>query len=56
MPPADPVDAENASEGQALTRQATLAWAATVDASGTATAAELAAAKDAALQQWAPDQ
>lgn len=51
----DPAAAENGPAGQALTKQATLAWIAAVDASGTATAEEVTAAKDAALQQWAPD-
>lgn len=53
--PADPVAAENSREAQSFAKEATLAWAAVVEASGTATAEEVAAAREAALQQWAPD-
>lgn len=53
--PADPAAAEGGPEGQALAKQATLAWIAAVEAPGTATAEEVAAAKAAALGQWAPD-
>ena len=53
--PADPVAAENSRETQAFAKEATIAWAAAVEASGTAAAEEMAAAREAALQQWAPD-
>lgn len=53
--PANPVAAATSRESQALARAATLAWAAAVERSGTATAEEVAAAQAAALSQWAPD-
>lgn len=53
--PADPVAAENTPEGQAFAKRSTLAWVAAVEASGTATAEELADARENALRQWAPD-
>lgn len=53
--PDDPVPAGNSREGQPLAKRSALAWAAAVEASGTATAEEVAAATEAAMQHWAPD-
>ncbi|MGW0592455.1 SRPBCC family protein [Streptosporangium sp. NPDC002607] len=51
----DPVAAANSPEGQEFSRQSVHAWTATVEASGTAGSAEIAAAVDASLAQFAPD-
>ena len=51
----DPVAAANSPEGQELTRQSVDSWVAVIRASGTATAEELAAAKEVSLAQFAPD-
>jgi uncharacterized protein YndB with AHSA1/START domain len=51
----DPVAAANSPEGQELTRQSVDSWVAVVRGSGTATAEELAAAKEMSLAQFAPD-
>ncbi|HSJ83161.1 MAG TPA: SRPBCC family protein [Acidimicrobiia bacterium] len=51
----DRVAAANSPEGQQLSRQSVDAWRAVVQASGTATAEEIAAATQMALAQFAPD-
>jgi uncharacterized protein YndB with AHSA1/START domain len=52
---ADPVAAASSLEAQEFCRQSVQAWSATVEASGTATAAEIAAAAETSLAQFAPD-
>jgi uncharacterized protein YndB with AHSA1/START domain len=51
----DPVAAANAPEAQEFSKQSVYAWAAVVQASGTATAEQLAAATEVSLGQFAPE-
>ncbi|MDH2425349.1 SRPBCC family protein [Sphaerisporangium sp. TRM90804] len=51
----DPVAAAGSPEGQEFSRQAVHAWVAAIEASGTATPDEIAAASEASLAQFAPD-
>ncbi|MCG8918329.1 SRPBCC family protein [Actinokineospora sp. PR83] len=51
----DPIAASNSVEGQEFCRGSIEAWVAVVEASGTASAAEVAAATEAAMAQFAPD-
>ncbi|MEU4540147.1 SRPBCC family protein [Streptosporangium sp. NPDC023825] len=51
----DPVAAANSPEGQEFSRQSVHAWIAAVEASGTAGAAEIAAAAEVSMAQFAPD-
>ena len=51
----DPVEAANSPEVQEFSKQSAYAWVAAVEASGTASADELAAAKAASLAHFAPD-
>jgi uncharacterized protein YndB with AHSA1/START domain len=51
----DPVAAANSPEGQELSKQSVDSWLAVVQASGTATTDEIAAATQMALAQFAPD-
>lgn len=50
----DPTEAANLPETLAFSKESVLAWESVVEASGTATDAELAAAKDVAMTQFAP--
>lgn len=52
---ADPVAAASSPQAQGFSRGSVAAWATAVEASGTATAAEIAAATDVATAQFAPD-
>jgi uncharacterized protein YndB with AHSA1/START domain len=52
----DPVAAANSPEGREFSKQSVHAWVAVVEDSGTATAEQLAAATEASLGQFAPDQ
>ncbi|HEY7200852.1 MAG TPA: SRPBCC family protein [Candidatus Dormibacteraeota bacterium] len=52
---ADPVAAANSMEGQEFSRQSVHAWTAVVEASGAASAEDVAAAVQVALAQFAPD-
>lgn len=52
----DPVAAANSPEGLELSKQSVDTWVAVVEASGTATADEIAAATEMAMAQFAPDQ
>ncbi|HUP17508.1 MAG TPA: SRPBCC family protein [Acidimicrobiia bacterium] len=51
----DPIAAANSSEGQELSKQSVDSWVAVVQASGTASADEIAAARQMSLAQFAPD-
>ncbi|MEU8206544.1 SRPBCC family protein [Streptosporangium sp. NPDC049046] len=51
----DPVAAANSPEGQEFCRQSVHAWVAAIEASGTADSAEIAAATEVSLAQFAPD-
>jgi uncharacterized protein YndB with AHSA1/START domain len=51
----DPVAAANSPEAREFSRQSVHAWTAVVESSGTATAAEIAAATEVSLAQFAPD-
>ncbi len=51
----DPVAAANSTEVQEFSKRSVYAWAAVVQASGTATAEQLAAATGVSLGQFAPD-
>lgn len=51
----DPVATASSLEAQRFARQALFAWVAAVEASGTATAEEIAVMTQAALPHWAPD-
>ncbi|MQA15577.1 MAG: ATPase [Pseudonocardiaceae bacterium] len=53
--PDDPVAAANSAEAQEFSRQSVHAWVAATEASGTATAAEIDAATEVSLAQFAPD-
>jgi len=50
----DPVAAANSPEGQDLSKQSVDLWVAVVEASGTATAEEIAAGREVSLVQFAP--
>ena len=54
--PADPVAAANSPEVVAFSKESVRAWAAAIETSGTATADEIAAATEASLAQFAPDE
>jgi uncharacterized protein YndB with AHSA1/START domain len=51
----DPVAAANSPEGQEFSRQSAHAWAAAIEASGTASPEEIAGATAASLAHFAPD-
>ncbi|MGJ6968996.1 SRPBCC family protein [Streptosporangium sp. G11] len=51
----DPVAAANSPEGQEFSRRSVHAWIEAIEASGTAGAAEIAAAAEVSLAQFAPD-
>ena len=51
----DPVAAANSPEAQEFSRQSVHAWTAVVEASGTASAEEIAAATEVSMAQFAPD-
>jgi len=51
----DPVKAARSTQVQEFSKASVQAWAATIETSGTATADELAAAKEASLAGFAPD-
>jgi uncharacterized protein YndB with AHSA1/START domain len=51
----DPIAAGNTPEAQEFFRQSVQAWTATVEASGTATPEEIAAAREMSLAQFAPE-
>lgn len=51
----DPVAAANSPEGQELSKESVHAWVATVEASGTATADEIAMLAEMSLAQFAPE-
>lgn len=51
----DPMDAFNSAEGKELARLSVHAWAAAVEASGTATPDEIAMATEVSLATFAPD-
>jgi uncharacterized protein YndB with AHSA1/START domain len=52
----DPVAAANSPEGRDFAEQSVHAWAAVVETSGTASPADISAAKEMSLAQFAPDQ
>ncbi|GAB3468762.1 SRPBCC family protein [Actinophytocola sediminis] len=52
----DPVAAASSPEAQEFSRQSIEEWTAVVEASGTASAEEIASARQVALAQFAPDQ
>jgi uncharacterized protein YndB with AHSA1/START domain len=52
----DPIAAANSPEGQELSKRSVDSWVAVVQASGTASADEIAAARQMSLAQFAPDQ
>jgi uncharacterized protein YndB with AHSA1/START domain len=52
---ADPVAAASSPEAQEFSRQSVRAWTATIEASGTATADEIAAGVAMSMAQFAPD-
>jgi uncharacterized protein YndB with AHSA1/START domain len=52
----DPIAAANSPEGQELSKRSVDSWVAVVQASGTASADEIAAARQKSLAQFAPDQ
>jgi uncharacterized protein YndB with AHSA1/START domain len=51
----DPIAAANSLETQEFSRQSVHAWTAAIEASGTASAEEIAAATEVSLAQFAPD-
>lgn len=51
---ADPVEAANSEEAQRYSKASVLAWASVIEKSGTATAEEIAAGRQVALDQFAP--
>jgi uncharacterized protein YndB with AHSA1/START domain len=51
----DPIEMANSPEGQEYSKQSAYAWAAAIEASGTATAEEIAGATAASLAHFAPD-
>ena len=52
----DPVAAASSPEAQAFSKESVRAWVAAVESSGTATADDIAAATEASLAQFAPDE
>jgi hypothetical protein len=53
--PEDPAAAASSLETQEFSRQSVYVWVATIEASGTANAEEIAAATEVSLAQFAPD-
>ena len=51
----DPIETANSPEGQEFSKQSAYAWAAAIEASGTASAEEIAGATAASLAHFAPD-
>ncbi|MEU7895028.1 SRPBCC family protein [Nonomuraea sp. NPDC049152] len=50
----DPVEAANSEEAQRFSKESVLAWTSAIEESGTATAEEIAAGRQVALDQFAP--